>query len=566
MSISARSLAGERMEIPYPRLRGPRDGSDAKFDPTPENLVKSARIRDLRWWRRFALAVTAWVAVGVFAAACGGGSSSGGGGGTPPPPPAKFSNATLSGKYAFSMSGTEDCGSGGTVSASTFARIGSFTADGMGRITAGLEDINSCSGAEIIDFTGGSYSIDADGRGSMSLINSSGTTTYSIVLSTASQGNIVQTDATATASGDFRRQTTSAFSTAAIAGGYVFDFKGVDVDSTAMTTSAVSIIGRFDASGGGITNGLFDSNIAGVLSGQQVFPAGAFYAVDANSDGANFGRGTANIGGRNYAFYVVDATRLKMMGTDFPSLSVGDALAQQNIAFNVGSLNGGFAFLLGGISTNGSVATAGRFTADGGGNLTDVIMDENDAGGVTQLPSGTITGTYTVDTNTFGGGTLTWTDTKAGTFTFLFYLISPTQAVFQETDSTITSDGSFLGQTSGSITTASLAGDYAFNWSGTSTEEEDYIGQFALSSGAGNFSGLADLNEFATGKQTFDAAVNGNLAVNGNGAGANPFTANVGTTPARALAFTAYVVNANTTFVVGIDTNRVLAGSVVRQP
>jgi len=357
------------------------------------------------------------------------------------------------------MSGTEDCGTGGTVSASSFARIGSFTADGNGRITTGLEDINSCSGAEIIDFTGGSYSIDADGRGSMSLINSSGTTTYSIVLSTASQGNIVQTDAAATASGNFQRQTASAFSTAAIAGGYVFDFKGVDVDATATTASAASIIGRFDANGGGITNGLFDSNIAGVLSGQQVFPAGAFYAVDANSDGTNFGRGTANIGGRNYAFYVVDATRLKMIVTDFPSLLVGDAFAQQNVAFNVGSLSGGFAFLLGGTSTTGSIATAGRFTADGGGNLTDVIIDENDAGGITQLPNGTVTGTYTVDTNTFGGGTLTWTDTTSGTFTFIFYLISPTQAVFQETDNTITSDGSFFAQTTSPITTASLAGD-----------------------------------------------------------------------------------------------------------
>ena len=52
-------------------------------------------------------------------------------------------------------------------------------------------------------------------------------------------------------------------------------------------------------------------------------------------------------------------------------------------------------------------------------------------------------------------------------------------------------------------------------WSGTSPDEEDYIGQFTLTSGAGNFTGLADLNEFATAKQTFDASVNGNLALGG---------------------------------------------------
>jgi hypothetical protein len=311
---------------------------------------------------------------------------------------------------------------------------------------------------------------------------------------------------------------------------------------------------------------LFDSNIAGVLSGQQVFPAGAFYLVDANSDGADFGRGTANLGGRNYTFYVVDSTRVKFIGTDFPSALAGDALAQQNVAFTVGSLSGSFAFLLGGTSTSGSIATGGRFTADGGGNLTNVIADENNNGGVTQLPNGTVTGTYTVDANQFGGGSLTWTDTTSGTFTFIFYLISPTQAVFQETDSTITSDGNFFAQTTSPITPASLAGDYAFDWSGTSPEEEDYIGQFTLASGSGNFIGLVDLNEFVTGKQTFDASLNGNLALAGNGTGANTFTTNLGSAPARALAFTAYVVNANTTLVVGIDTNRVVAGSAARQP
>jgi hypothetical protein len=54
--------------------------------------------------------------------------------------------------------------------------------------------------------------------------------------------------------------------------------------------------------------------------------------------GLTLGEGRRNIGGRNYAFYVVDATRLKMIVTDFPSLLVGDAFGQQNVAFNVGSI------------------------------------------------------------------------------------------------------------------------------------------------------------------------------------------------------------------------------------
>jgi hypothetical protein len=93
------------------------------------------------------------------------------------------------------------------------------------------------------------------------------------------------------------------------------------------------------------------------------------------------------------------------------------------------------------------VGTAGRFDADGAGNITNVVADENNSGSLTLLPKGTITGSYTVDANHLGGGTLTLTDTIAGALTFIFYLISPTQAVFQETDTNFVSDGTFSSQT-----------------------------------------------------------------------------------------------------------------------
>src|SRR5262249_28143978 len=153
----------------------------------------------------------------------------------------------------------------------------------------------------------------------------------------------------------------------------------------------------------------------------KLFPGGAFFQLDTNGDGTRFGRGTANIAGRPFAFYVVDATRLKFIGTDFPSALVGDAFAQENIAFTPASLNGGFAFLIGGASSSGPISTAGRFTSDGAGNLSNIVLDENDSGSITLLPNGIVTGSYTVDANQFGGGTVTWTDTISGTFSFIFY-------------------------------------------------------------------------------------------------------------------------------------------------
>jgi hypothetical protein len=505
--------------------------------------------------KRLALVVS--VLLAFFAAACGGGSGSGP---TPPPPAPKFSNASLAGQYAFSMSGSELCAGLG----SFFTRAGTFTADGNGNIMGGLEDINVCTGVATLRFTGGKYSIGSDGRGALSLVNSTGTTNYSFTLVSTTQGFIAQTDVDSTASGSFQRQNSAAFSNPAIAGGYVFDFNGVEVTGTVV--SAASFVGRFDADGGGrISSAVFDSNIAGTLSGQQAFPAGAFYRVDTNGDGSAFGRGTANIAGQAFAFYVVDATHVKFIGTGFPSALIGDAIAQQNIAFNTASLGGSVAFLIGGSSSSGSIATAGRFTADGGGKITNVVIDENNNGVISLLPNGTVTGSYTVDGNQLGGGTLTWTDTKSGTFSFIFYLISPTQAVFQETDSTIVSDGTFSAQTTTPISAAALAGDYAFGWSGVSKDAEDFVGQFTLTS-SGNLTGKMDFNEFGTGKQFFDVPISGNLTLSGDGTQANTFTVNLRTTPAATFQFTAYVVNQNTALLVGVDSNRVIVGTMTRQP
>lgn len=502
------------------------------------------------------------VSLGVvfFAAACGGGGYSSGPPPPPPPPAAKFSNASLTGQYALSMTGTELCAG----QASVFGRIGTFTADGNGNIVGGLEDVNVCTGVQTLEFTDGSYSVGSDGRGSISLTNNTGTTNYSIALSTTAQGFIAQTDVNTTASGSFQQQNPAAFTDAAINGGYVFDFKGVDVAGTAVNLA--SIVGRFDADGSGnVSNGLYDSNIAGTLSGQQTFVPGAFYAVDSNSDGSVFGRGTAHIAGQDFAFYIVDGNRVKFIGTGFPSVFIGEAVAQQNIAFDVASLSGSYAFLISGTSSSGSIATAGRFTADGGGNITNVITDENNNGVVTLLPNGTVTGTYTVDANQLGGGTLTWTDSTAGTFSFIFYLISPTQAVLQETDSKIVSDGSFSLQTTSSISTAALAGDYVFNWSGVSTDTEDFVGQLTLTS-SGSFSGLMDFNELATGMQFFDIPINGSLTLNGDGTQANTFSVNAETSPASTFNFTAYVINENTLLLVGVDPNRVVIGTMTFQP
>jgi hypothetical protein len=516
------------------------------------------------------LTLFAAILLASFTAACSSGTAVVG-----PPPPApigNFSNASLRGQYAFSMTGTELCGPS-PGSPSFFTRAGSFTADGNGHISGGLEDVNVCTGVFTLQFTNSTYSIGADGRGTLNLKNSTGTTNYSITLTSATQGVVAQTDVNSTATGSFQRQNTAAFSNPAIAGGYVFDFAGINV-----RLNPESIIGRFTADGaGGINSGLFDSNEAGTPSNQQLFPAGAFYRIDTNGDGTNFGRGTANIAGHNFAFYIVDGTRLKFFGTDFPAALSGEAFAQQNIAFSAASLSSGFAFLIGG-SAGGPIASAGRITADGAGKLSEIFLDENNNGGFTLLPSqgGTVTGTYTVDANGLGGGTLTWTDSKVpGSFDFIFYLISPREAVIQETDSGITSDGTILAQTAGAISPASLAGDFGFVWTGVGSDEEDFVGQMKLTSASGNnASGIMDFNQFSvvSPKQFFDIQLKGPLTITAPGTGPNTLSVTTNFPSARTFDFTAYAVDSNAVFLIGAEAGtdpnrvRVIAGSLLRQP
>jgi hypothetical protein len=172
-----------------------------------------------------------------------------------------------------------------------------------------------------------------------------------------------------------------------------------------------------------------------------------------------------------------------------------------------------------------------------------------------------------VDANGLGGGTATWTDTKVGSFSFIFYLISPTDAVFQETDTKITSDGNLLAQTAGPVTPATLAGDFAFSWSGVSSGEEDFVGQLKLTSDTGNnATGIMDLNEFGAGQPFFNIQFNGPLTISPPGTGPNTLVATTKFPLLTMFNFTAYAVDSNNVFLVGVDNNRVIAGSILRQP
>jgi hypothetical protein len=495
-----------------------------------------------------------------------------------------FSNASLKGTYAFSMSGED-------LSGFPISRIGSFIADGNGGITSALEDVtDDGTTSAAVAFSSGSYSIQANGKGAITL-NSSATSglALDVVLSSSSTGFLVQTDLNATSSGTLNLQSANAFTVTAINSPYVFSVFGIDANG-----APVSLVGQISTTGGGsVTGGVLDENdgSAPAPSGPLAVGSGGSYTFDTNAgNGTTFGRGTVNFAGLSFAFYIVDGTHLYLMEEDGTFATSGDAFQQSGaIATNNAGFSGGFVHTIGSgsLATGGPIGRGARYTADGQGNLTAIGADDNNAGQFSCIGAGdnrcTLQAgpsTYAIDTANApsGRGTLKIAVANQNNpFEAAFYLISPTKAVIQDISFNAVGSGTMAGQ-SGTLTSSALAGNFTFNLSGivlgttqqTSFFEEDFIGQYALSSAAAtNISGVSDFVELGSSTSRNPAFLNvpitGTLKINGDGTQRNGYNIITGNSPSTTLNFTAYIANPQEIFLVGTDNTRVTNGTVTSQ-
>jgi hypothetical protein len=523
------------------------------------------------------------LALGFYAAACGGGSTF-----TPTPTPTptpqgSYSLASLNGTYAFSMSGTDN------TRGLAISRIGSFHADGQGNITMAIEDVNDAGSFSTFNFTAApasKYTMSSNGKGVLTLSHPdvanpsvADNFTFSIVLDSTSSGLMIETDGSSTMSGNFRLQNISnSFATA-----YAFDVTGVDLGNN---TSA-SFIGEFTTNGvSGVTGGQMDVNDGASPTGAITLQPGTI-TLDATNF-TNFGRGTLTLNttlnsqvlNLSYVFYVVDGTHLVLVENDTVAATSGSATAQAAVPTSVQAFPGSFVFAVGGSAISqgvfGGLSRAGRFTSDANGNITNLSVDEDFSGGINAFPkSGGFSNiTYTIDPSGTGRGTLNFTDvTRNQTFQYVFYMASPTQGFIQDDSTNVVADGSISVQ-SGTFTAASLAGSYAINWSGVNLAngfEEDFVGVIPVSSAASNniAGGVVDFTELGDGKIFTDVPVNGLLTLQGDGtlggAQGNAMQLTTSTTPATTFNFRVYVVNNNTMIFVGVDSDRVVIGTAIRQ-
>jgi hypothetical protein len=400
--------------------------------------------------------------------------------------------ASLTGQYAFFVNGLDTNG--------PYVAAGSITADGLGNVSGGEEDyvdpLFQDLGASIL----GTYTIGADGRGTITLnVSGFGTQTFSVAVTSASHAQIIEFDTFATSSGTLDLQDATAFAGSIPAETIVFTTNGVDAVSAFTTVGGV-----LTADGAGNLTGTVDQNEGGVFS-PGLGAAGPYSAVDGN------GRGTFNLGGHFFAFYMIGPEVFRVVENDGSILFIGGSMfgaaPTPAAGFDVTAVTGSFVFNDNAQGTLGPVGVAGQFTADGAGNLAG-FADANE-GGV--LSSGAVTGTYTVPDSTMPRVLATITPAAASAFTtdvsnFVVYLTDPALNLL-DPNNAIVGAGSILMEadaTSGvgySIeqSPATFQGNLAVNlqFDQLTSFEADEEGQ-GFSDGASTITGTTDLDSAFT--------------------------------------------------------------------
>jgi len=433
----------------------------------------------------------------LFCLACGSSSS----GNTPVGVGSgSFSKASLQGNYVYQISGT-DLSTG-----APYREAGVFTADGNGNLTNGVDDFEEGTSGVSPSSINGTYSVNTDGTGGLIFNIAGGSLNFSITLANASAGYVMEADSFANGSGTIERQGAAAAGSTP-AGTFAFRMH------TIAGAGSASMVGVVTVSGGGIT-GSDDVERGGVLDNSTGAPltlTGSLSSPD------SLGRGTGSIAdsagvSTGFVYYIVDSNHFRMLSHDVGIIGLGLA-EKRSGPFSTSSLSGGYAFGSSGDDNTylGGVVTAGRFTADGTGTISNGLYDSVQDGNATGELR--FTGNYSIGSN--GRAVLTL-NLSGGSAQQIFWLVSPSRAYFLTNDSTKVEDGTADRQT-GTFSAATLNGQYAFVMDGFDLNNLVFVDRVGWIQWMGN--GSLNWNEVVNDSGTFQQPplLSGTYSVQPNG-------------------------------------------------
>jgi hypothetical protein len=243
--------------------------------------------------------------------------------------PAAFMASSIQGTYVFQWTGSDSAGH-------RIAEIGRFSADGAGVISGGGLDLNNGSTLiQGIPITG-TYTVNANGRGTMAL-TMQGVGTFQFALYVVSAETLIVTSigdpgpSVPMLIGLARRQSGGPFSDASLEGTHVFELTG-----RVSSTSAVATAGLAVSDGAGNLTGRFDRNVNNVVTADQPYTATTSIAVD--------GRGTIDSAALpSLIFYMVDPDEALLMEGAGGSVQTGTMERQVSLSYEAGTLVGQYA-------------------------------------------------------------------------------------------------------------------------------------------------------------------------------------------------------------------------------
>ncbi|MGO8786324.1 MAG: beta strand repeat-containing protein [Terriglobia bacterium] len=375
------------------------------------------------------------------------------------------SESLLTGQYAFILGGYTESG--------FLAAVGSFTADGTGKITAGVLDSNGTivQSAASIDPTQSFYSVGSNHLGCATIVTSSGTFTTrlsvgGITSNVATAGRLVEWDSASninylTATGQIWQQTVP---TNITSGNFVYEFTGVYASQDRTGVAGMVTIAP-GSNGGDITYGEYDIDVEGVindgngLSTPYKGVTGSYTAPDPTTgrftDATSLNGITAH-----HAGYLISGSQFLEMGTDALSSSTSVLAGVAKLQSGTPSFTTGSTLVY--YATGTTSAELGLINVTGSASYTATYYE--DVGGspeTTQTPSCT----YTADTYgriaTSGSTCTMYLTTYSKMYPPVFYLSSPNTGVMLGTGV-----GVYAGQVepqaapSGGFSATSLSGAF----------------------------------------------------------------------------------------------------------
>jgi hypothetical protein len=451
----------------------------------------------------------------------------------------------LSGNYAFELSGFN--ASGAVVVA------GSFTADGVSKITGGVEDFNSIAPNTYKNQTfTGTYTLNGT-RGQLIFSSLAGSPTYNFAVdSKGLHGRLVEFDATGVrGSGELVQQNTTTCGTQTLSGAgplgadFVIGFAGAEGNFSGTTPGPFAAAGRFTAevpasssTPGNIDNGEVDASIPGgqPLSTQSY--SGIFQTSPQAGRCVMTMSATSVLPTMNFSVYPIASTggvltEAFVVETDAvsqtaPFVSAGRMIHQIGYPFSnpVQAFNGTSVAGLSGpvIPSGGSAylpfAAIARLQAAGSTAFT-LSLVQNVAGNVASaLGAGSIASSFgtgdtfgRVDTNLPGA---------SGQIVPVFYVIGPNEALSILSNLNAPVIGIFEPQSAGgagSFSSSTIAGTLVQGTSAPATTAlQNFSGEITLvntTATSGTVAGVQDLS--TTGANTPGLAVSGTYALNPSG-------------------------------------------------